>query len=130
MFDSESEIQQLIQMEAMKYGCNLMRNNSGALKDDTGRMVRYGLGNISKKHNDAIKSSDLIGFTTIVVTPDMVGKTVAIFTAVEVKHREWKPPMLDVREAAQNAFLQWVKSKGGLAGFATSIEMFKRILGA
>lgn len=28
---------------------------------------------------------DLVGFTSVTITPDMVGKTVAIFTAEEVK---------------------------------------------
>ena len=32
-----------------------------------------------------VGSSDLIGVTRITVTPEMVGKTVAVFTAVEVK---------------------------------------------
>lgn len=121
MFDSESEIQQAIQIEGPKYNCFLMRNNSGALKDQTGRLVRYGLGNISKQHNDRIKSSDLVGFTII------EGK--AVFTAIEVKKADWKPDMLDARETAQNNFIQWVRKAGGIAGFATSVEQFKRILG-
>ncbi len=121
MFDSESEIQQAIQIEGPKYNCFLMRNNSGALKDETGRLVRYGLGNISKQHSDRIKSSDLIGFTII------NGK--AIFTAIEVKKADWRPDMLDAREVAQNAFLQWVKKSGGIAGFCSSVEQFRKVLG-
>lgn len=122
MFDSESEIQQLIQIEGPKHHCFLMRNNSGALTDKDGRLVRYGLGNISKQHNDAIKSSDLVGFT--------IRGGVAIFTAIEVKRADWKPSMLDARESAQNAFIQWVRKSGGLAGFANSVEMFRKIIGA
>ncbi len=122
MFDSESEIQQLIQIEGPKHQCFLMRNNSGALTDDTGRLVRYGLGNVSKQHNDAIKSSDLIGFT--------IREGRAVFTAIEVKRADWRPDMLNAREIAQNAFIQWVKKSGGFAGFANSVEAFKRIIGA
>ena len=40
------------------------------------RAVRYGL---------AIGSSDLIGITPVKITPDMVGKTIGVFTGVEVK---------------------------------------------
>lgn len=127
MFDSESEVQQQVQIEAMKLKCNLMRNNSGALKDETGRLVRYGLGNVSKTHNDKIKSSDLIGFTQLTIKPEHVGMTLAVFTAVEVKRPDWKPSMLNAREAAQNAFIQWVKMCGGFAGFATSVDHFKKI---
>ena len=40
------------------------------------RAVRYGL---------AVGSSDTIGITPIEITPDMVGKKIGVFTAVEVK---------------------------------------------
>src|SRR5690606_36770808 len=98
---SESEIQQLIQMEAMKYDCTLMRNNSGSFKDSTGRAVRFGLGNVSKKHSLKSKSSDLIGITRVVVTSDMVGKTIGVFTAIECKGEGWNPTKkLDQHEIA------------------------------
>ena len=126
----ESEVQQLIQMEGPKYGCILLRNNCGGFKDSTGRWIFYGLGNISKKHSAKIKSSDLIGFQRIVITPEMVGRTVAIFCAVEVKKTGWNDgERFNDREEAQLAFIEWVKGCGGIAGFANSIESFKRILG-
>lgn len=118
----ESEVQQKIQIAAVHYGCHLMRNNSGALKDLTGRPVRYGLGNISSQHNDKIKSSDLIGFT--------IRDGRAIFTAIEVKRTDWifDPEKMDKREKAQFAFLKWVKSNGGFAGFATTERHLEWIL--
>lgn len=130
----EGEIQQLIQLEARAHNVQLMRNNSGALEDKTGRLVRYGLGNVSKTHSDKIKSSDLIGFRTITVTPDMVGKKIAVFTAVEVKKSDWKLKITsnlenDKRVKAQMAFIDWVYSNGGHSGFANSIESFKKIIG-
>lgn len=126
---SESEIQQLVQIEAAKHGIILMRNNSGALKDKTGRMIFFGLGNISKKHGENSKSSDLIGITSVTVTPEMVGRTLAVFTAIEVKEEAWKPSTTDKRERAQRNFIEWVKSRGGIAGFVNSVESFKRLLG-
>jgi len=126
---TESEIQQRIQIEGPFHECILLRNNSGALKDNTGRVVRYGLGNISSKQNDKIKSSDLIGITTIVITQDMVGKSIGVFTAIEVKKEDWKPSDTDKREKAQRSFIDWVLKRGGLAGFANSIDSFKKILG-
>lgn len=126
---SESEIQQLIQIEGPHHKCILMRNNSGALKDATGRVVRYGLGNISTQQNMRIKSSDLIGFTEVKITPDMVGKTIAVFTAVEVKDPKWKLSPNDKRAQSQLAFIDWIKSHGGIAGFCNSVESFKELLG-
>jgi len=123
----ESTVQQEIQIQAMNSGCHLMRNNSGACMDDTGRLVRYGLGNVSKQHNERIASSDLIGFTKITITPDMVGKTLAVFTAVEVKKEEWNPKTYSKRETAQFNFINWIRNNGGFAGFANSVDKFKEI---
>lgn len=125
---SESEIQQLIQIEGPYHNCQLQRNNSGALKNERGEMVRYGLGNISAKHNKQMKSSDLIGFTSVVITPEMVGKTVAIFTAVEVKSESVKINPKDETIIAQQNFINWVMRHGGIAGFAKSVDDFKVIL--
>lgn len=137
---NESEVEQLIKIDGVQFGCFLMRNNSGALKDLTGRPVRYGLGNDSKARNEKIKSSDEIGFTRVLITPEMVGKTIAVVTAIEIKAPGWKPKIKidgesfevsykDPRERAQYAFIKWIKANGGFAGFASSIEEFRKIIG-
>lgn len=96
-----------------------MRNNSGAAILD-GRSVRWGLMNDSPALNARIKSSDLIGWTTVTVTPDMVGQRLAVFTAVEVKDGSFKGTPRNDRERAQEAFLKYVRDGGGLAAFAAS----------
>lgn len=119
----ESTVQQLIQLCSPKVDCWLLRNNSGAMVDGTGRVVRFGLGNESKKLNATFKSSDLIGIKTITITPEMVGKKVGVFTACEVKEEGWKfrgKP----RESAQKNFIDWVRARGGFAMFAQSAEDF------
>jgi len=122
----ESEVQQLVQMEAMKYKCTLLRNNSGACIDETGRLVRYGLGHTSPKQE--IKSSDLIGITEVVITQEMVGKVIGVFTAFEVKKENWDiNKKLDEHEVKQNNFLMWVKLKGGIAEFVNSVDNLKQI---
>jgi hypothetical protein len=66
---------------------------------------------------------DLIGWTSIQITPDMVGCWVAVFTDVEAK--------ADVdarRRAEQKNFISQVKSAGGIAGFAHSPEMALEIV--
>ena len=127
---SESEIQQEVQIEARRLNTMLLRNNNGAFTDSTGRTVRYGLGNISKKHSETMKSSDLIGFRKMVVTPEMVGQTIAVFTAIEMKSEDWKSTKkLDEREIAQKNFIDLVKSWGGIASFCNSVDQLKTILG-
>lgn len=125
----ESEIQQLIQIEAAKHSCLLLRNNSGALKDvHSGRLVRFGLGNVSEVQNRTVKSSDLIGITSLVVTQDMVGKLIGVMTAIEVKKEGWRWTASD-REVAQRNFHELVISRGGIAGFASDVDSLRRLLG-
>lgn len=123
----ESEVQQHIQIEASKMGNKLFRNNSGSFKDATGRVVWFGLGNVSSQQNKYFKSSDLIGFTPITITSDMVGRKLAVFTAVEVKKTKWKYTATE-REVAQKKFLDVVKMNGGLALFANSIDCYKKAI--
>ena len=54
-------------------------------------------------------SSDLIGFTKIMISPDMVGRQVAIFTALEVKAGR------DSLKPDQRNFLSTVRDYGGIA---------------
>lgn len=107
----ENRIQQTIRLLS-RGPVRLFRNNTGALKDATGRLVRYGL---------CTGSSDLIGLRTITVTPDMVGQQLAVFTAIEVKDRSKPTP-------EQLAFIAMVQRHGGLAGIAHSDEEARAIL--
>lgn len=116
--DSEAYAQSLVRLEAARRGCYLFRNNSGALKDDNGRLVRFGLGNDSPALNERLKSSDLIGWRKRVVTPDMVGTVIAQFMSRECKPRGWKWSGSD-REQAQFAWINLVVASGGDACFAT-----------
>lgn len=126
--DSESDTSQELQINARHFNCTLLRNNSGACKDDTGRVVRYGLGHTSPKQE--FKSSDFIGITKIKITQEMVGKEIGVFTAFEVKKRVWNPlKKLDDHENKQNNFLQWVRSMGGIAEFINNptVDKLKQI---
>lgn len=114
--DSENDTSQQLLINARQFNCVLMRNNSGACKDETGRVVRYGLGHTSPKQE--FKSSDYIGITKVVITPEMVGKTLGVYTAFETKKRSWNPfKKFDDRETKQKNFLEWVISMGGIAHF-------------
>jgi len=56
-----------------------------------------------------VGSSDKIGYTPIVITQEMVGKKIAVFTAVEVKTKT------GVVSDKQKDFLGQVKYAGGIA---------------
>lgn len=68
-------------------------------------------------------SSDLIGWTEIIVTPDMIGKKICMFTALEVKGAHGGR----VTEAQRN-FIETVKGAGGIAGIVTSDEEAARLV--
>lgn len=125
----ESAVQQRIRLEAAYSGLEMFRNNVGVLTDINGRPVRYGLANDTAQLNKAIKSSDLIGVTPVFVTPDMVGRVLGVFTAVECKESNWTFKPSDERAVAQAAFHDIVRRAGGFAGFATSVEDFRKIVG-
>jgi hypothetical protein len=91
----------------------IFRNQVGSLPDPrTGRIVTFGL---------ARGSADLIGWRTVVVTPEMVGQRIAVFTSIEVK-----VPKGRVRPE-QQAWLAAVQGAGGLAGIARSVDDALRI---
>lgn len=127
---NEAEVQALIRIEASNQGHEMLRNNSGAMQDDTGRVVRFGLGNDSKRINNVFASSDLIGVTSMVVQQKHVGCTLGVFTVAEVKDPNWTGPNPNnKREVAQANFINHVKAFGGIGGFCTSVEDYKCIIG-
>lgn len=116
---SEAAVQTAVRLEASRVGARLWRQNVGACKDDTGRMIRYGLCNDSAALNKRIKSSDLVGIRPVTITPDMVGHTIGQFIAREIKKPSWHYTGTD-REKAQLAFGELVISLGGDFAFANS----------
>ena len=109
----EAKVQNDIRIACGAGPARLWRNNTGALKDATGRLVRYGL---------CPGSSDLIGLRQVTITPDMVGQRLAVFVAIEVKDRGRLTEQ-------QQAFITMVQQAGGMAGVARSVEDARRILG-
>ena len=106
---SERSIQRSIQFNLNKQpGVRVFKNDVGMATLNNGSKIRYGL---------RPGSSDLIGWTSREVTPEMVGNMVAVFTAVEVK----KP---GARGASDNqkTFIRNVREAGGIAGIARSVD--------
>lgn len=100
---SEADFMRRCQKLATSLGARLFRNNVGVLEDKRGVPVRYGL---------QVGSGDLIGWVPVVITPDMVGQTVAVFASVETKGAKGRAT------AEQVAWAEAVSKAGGRAGIA------------
>lgn len=124
----ESATASHIRLDAAQIGVELWRNNVGACTDSTGRVIRYGLCNDSAILARHVKSSDFIGITPTIVTPEMVGHIVGIYTAIETKPTDWVFRLSDERAVAQKAYHDIVNRAGGFAGFARTVEEFRRIV--
>ncbi len=109
MANAETDLQQRIRLAlGTRSDLRLFRNQVGSLPDPrTGRLVTFGL---------AKGSADLIGWRTVVVTPEMVGQRIAVFTSLEIK-----TPSGRVAPAQQH-WLQAVRTAGGIAGIARSVR--------
>lgn len=124
---TESGVQADVILEASRRGVPLWRNNNGAMKIEN-RMVRFGLGNTSKRVNEGWKSSDAIGIRPTLIEQQHIGRTMGVFLAVEAKEPGWKLTPGDEHGQAQNNFIQSVRTFGGVAGFASSVTDLERIL--
>ncbi len=75
MQNPETKIQNRIMIDMSKKGYLVWRNQVGLFKTMDGRTVNIGVKG----------SADLMAVKPTVITPDMVGQTLAVFVAVEVK---------------------------------------------
>lgn len=120
---SEGAVQAAVRLEAAQKGLRLWRNNVGALQDERGVPVRYGLANDSKELNALIKSADLIGIRPRLIMPAQVppqGLLIGQFVSREIKEVGWAYSATE-REQAQMRWAMHIISLGGDAGFATGV---------
>lgn len=123
----EIEFMKNLQVKLSKLGIRLFRNNTG-LAYQGSRVTPIGssgdiiLSDARVVHMGLCKgSSDLIGWKTIKITPDMVGTSVAVFTAIETKSKNGRAT------PEQTNFIAAVTSSGGIAFIAkpdTDISKF------
>lgn len=107
----ETEIQNKIRLLLSQQGFIIFRNNVGAWKHPNGQWIKYGL---------CEGSSDLIGWRSLIITPDMVGKQIAQFVAIETKR-----PKKSKISQSQSHFIHVVQKSGGLGIIASSVEDIK-----
>ena len=108
-----------------QHGHYCLRVNSGefwggkVLAHDGARVM---LEHPTRIHGAPPGTSDIIGCKSIVITPDMVGRTVAQIFCIEMKKPGEKP------EKHQERYLAMMRSRGALAGWAASADEAMDIL--
>lgn len=104
----------------------LFRNNVGQAWVGKSQRMRDGsvlIDNARPLHAGLCEgSSDLIGWRSIVVTPELVGRRLAVFLALEAKTGAGR------LNKHQLAFIAAVERAGGVAGEARSVEQAQRML--
>lgn len=132
---SETLIMKKIMAAASRAGARIFRNNVGkAWIGQSERIMKPGMvyvnpGDIVVRQGRRIEfglgvgSSDNIGWKSIVITPSMVGKRVAVFTAIESKTDKGRA------SEEQKNFICRVQEAGGFAGIARNeqqaLEIFE-----
>lgn len=117
---SEADVLARVRLAASNAGYAMWRNNVGmgwagkpSILEDGSVLLR----NPRPLHAGLCEgSSDLIGLRRITITPDMVGRQVAVFTAIEVK-----TPTGRVSKEQQR-FLDFVNQAGGVGLVVRSEE--------
>lgn len=130
----ESEILKLIHLTLSKLKVTIFRSNTGlgwvgkVVHQDASQII---LADPRPLHAGLTNgSSDLIGWQSVTVTAEMVGKKIAIFTAVEVKG-----PTGRLTNDQKN-FIHQVREAGGVAFMARSdqeatdqMAMYRAVMG-
>lgn len=121
--------EQSIQAETMvslsQHGHYCLRVNSGEFWG--GKMIGHDGLHVMLEHPTRIHgappgTSDLIGCITRTITPEMVGRRIAQLFCIEMKRPGDKP------EKHQERYLAMMRSRGALAGVATSADSALKIL--
>jgi hypothetical protein len=123
---SETLIVATTRLALSKGNTRLFRNNTGEAWQ--GLAIALPGGDILLKKPRRVNfglcpgSSDLIGWKSVTITPNMIGKRVAVFVAPEAKMRGKKPTDI------QAAFIRTVVEAGGIAGVFTSVDEARELL--
>lgn len=124
---NETNIGKIIHVALSKLGARLFRNNvalawagNKTIHIKSNKIIELKPGDVVIRGARPIHaglcegSSDYVGYYPIKITPDMVGKTVSVFTACEIKTKH------GTASKYQKIFINNVKQSGGIAFIARS----------
>lgn len=97
----------------------LYRNRRGMADLPKGGKMPFGLGPNGY--------GDLVGYLTIQITPEMIGRNMAVFSMIESKRPKTLLDRGGVEEDHQRDRILEVRAAGGIAGFARDAEQAEAI---
>jgi|GWRWMinimDraft_5_1066013.scaffolds.fasta_scaffold14849_2 hypothetical protein len=113
---TEKNIQNEIRLHLSKAGALSLRYQVGLFYSPAGDPVKIG----------EVGASDLICCVPILITQEMVGKTLGVFAAIETKKINDKTAK--GRKESQDKFINRVQALGGIAGIARSTEDVEKLI--
>lgn len=118
---NEAYVQSAVRLAAPMAAMTLFRNNVGALKDERGVPIRFGLGNDTAALNKVFKTGDLAGWQSgwFRDYETLEPVKVAVFAMAECKKAGWKMTPTNAHEIAQLRAINMVQAGGGIACFTT-----------
>jgi hypothetical protein len=125
---SEGGLAKEILLATSRLGARLFRCNTG--QGWVGKVVGRTSSTITLRdprplHAGLVEGgSDLIGWTPVTITPEMVGQTIAVFTAVEIKTGRIPTTR------AQGNFIERIREAGGKAGVVRTVPEAEHLVGA
>lgn len=133
MIDNANELTKQILLLASKAGARLWRRNVGmawagaSTKFTAAGMVSVQAGDVLVRralpfHNGVAGQYDTYGFKPVVITPEMVGTTVAVHVEIEIKFGR------DRVSTEQAKWGEFCGKNGVLAGVARTVDDATRIL--
>lgn len=115
----ETNVWKKMQLDLSPDGFRLFRNQRYKGKTEKGFWVDCGVGGDG--------GMDLVGYRKTIITPEMVGKTIAIYTEIDAKTKDGmkrkNKSFID-----QSARAERIRLDGGIAGICTCPEDVKKLL--
>lgn len=122
---TEHDLMNLIRRELSNGDTRLFRQNAGRGWVGESKRTRTGAVLIQNPRPLIVGFpglSDIGGWRTVEITPDMVGRKLAVYVALEVKTPKGRPTEDQVR------FVTAVQKAGGMAGIVRSVEDAAKVL--
>jgi hypothetical protein len=99
------------------------RVDGGTMMIQAARPIALGLAMVN---GDTVPGlTDLVGYTKVTITPDMVGRVMPVFTVIDAKESGGGTKLKHQKE-----FIARVQADGGIGGFASSLQQATEIVDA